>query len=42
MPTPSARPDKEIIFNVIFVKYISTTAKSTLIGILNATTTVGL
>ena len=41
MPTPNARPDKEIIFMVMFVKYISTIANNTLSGMLNATTTVG-
>ena len=41
IPIPSARPDSEIMFNVIFVKYISTTAKTTLSGMEHAITSVG-
>ena len=33
IPIPSASPDSEMMFNVICVKYISTTAKTTLSGI---------
>ena len=36
MPTPSARPDREITFNVIPVKYIATRAARILIGIEHA------
>ena len=42
MPTPSARPDNEMIFNDIPVKYIKTIAKTTLSGIEHAITRVGL
>ena len=41
IPTPTAKPDKEIIFSVMFVKNISTMENSTLSGMLKATTTVG-
>ena len=42
MPTPSAKPDSEMIFNDIPVKYIKTIAKTTLSGIEHAITSVGL
>ena len=42
IPTPRARPDNEIIFNVTLLKYIRTIANSKLIGILKAITIVGL
>ena len=42
IPTPRARPDREIIFSVIPLKYISTTAPKTLIGMEHATIAVGL
>ena len=41
IPTPSAKPDRLKIFNVIPEKYINTMANSTLSGILIATTSVG-
>lgn len=41
MPTPSARPDRLIMFRVTPEKYISTTANIRLMGMLNATTPVG-
>ena len=41
MPTPSARPDSEMMFSVTPVKYISTTANVRLMGMLMATTNVG-
>ena len=41
MPTPSAKPDSEIMFSVMLLKYMSTTANSTLSGMLNAMITVG-
>ena len=41
IPTPSARPDRDRILNVMPVKYIHTMANSTLSGILMATTMVG-
>ncbi len=42
IPIPSARPDREIIFNVTPLKYIHTIAVTKLMGMENATTTVGL
>ena len=42
IPIPNANPDREIRFKVTPLKYISTIAASTLNGILNATTIVGL
>ena len=42
MPTPSARPDSEIILIVTPEKYISTIAVRILIGIEQAITNVGL
>ena len=42
IPTPSDKPDSEIIFRDISVKYIKTTANNKLIGILKAIITVGL
>ncbi len=39
---PSARPDKEITFKVIPLKYISTTAVTRLMGMEQAITAVGL
>ena len=42
MPTPKARPDREITFRVTPLKYISTTAATTLMGMEQATTMVGL
>lgn len=39
---PRQSPANDITFNVIFVKYIMIIAKSTLKGILKATTNVGL
>ena len=42
IPTPSARPAREIMFRFTFEKYISTIASIKLIGILNDTTRVGL
>ena len=42
IPIPRHRPASDITFMFIPVKYIITSAKSTLNGILNATTTVGL
>ena len=41
MPTPRARPEREMILRVTPVKCISTTAKSRLMGILSATMIVG-
>ena len=41
IPTPSARPDREMIFKVIPVKYISTIQVRILIGIENAMISVG-
>ena len=41
IPTPSARPDSEIMFSVTPLKYISTMATITLKGMLKATTMVG-
>ena len=40
MPTPSARPDSEIIFKVIPEKYMATMAAIILIGIEQAITKV--
>ena len=42
IPIPRQRPASDITFMFIPVKYIITSAKSTLNGILNATTIVGL
>ena len=42
MPTPTARPDSEIIFKVTPEKYISTMAKMTLMGMEHAMMNVGL
>ena len=42
IPTPRAKPDSEIMFRDIPVKYIKTTANSKLIGILRAIIIVGL
>ena len=41
IPTPTASPDSEIILRVTPLKYISTRAKITLIGIESATIRVG-
>ena len=41
MPIPRARPERVIMFRLSPVKYISTRAKSTLRGMLIATTSVG-
>ena len=41
MPIPSARPDRDIIFKEMSVKYIKISAVSTLRGMLAATTNVG-
>ena len=42
IPTPNARPDSEIIFSVTPLKYISTMANISEIGMLRAMITVGL
>ena len=42
MPTPTARPDREIILRVTPEKYISTMAKMTLTGMETAIIKVGL
>ena len=42
MPTPIASPDSEIMLSVTPEKYMSTTAKITLIGMLTAVMIVGL
>ena len=42
IPTPKARPDREMMFKVMSVKYISTMANSTLMGMEKAIITVGL
>ena len=42
MPTPSARPEREITFKVIPLKYMHTIAVIKLIGMEHATTAVGL
>lgn len=41
MPTPSARPDSEMMFSVTSVKYISVMAHIRLNGMLHATINVG-
>ena len=41
IPTPSARPESEMTFNVIPLKYIHTIAVIRLIGMEQATTAVG-
>ena len=42
IPTPSAKPDRDIMFNVTPLKYIKIIANNKLIGILKAITIVGL
>ncbi len=41
IPTPSASPEREIIFNVIPLKYMHTTAVTRLTGMESAITSVG-
>ena len=41
MPMPSARPDREMMFKVMPLKYMQTIAVTKLMGMENATTNVG-